>query len=391
MKVSATFPVRNGVFCAEAFLVCKRDLEFSLHHDNGFLQSVYIARKGLPESVSPSVIRSEGRDDNPIRSPDLEIKLNHDSILEGLTAEVRRWQALMAAYAWIDIDYGGATVKFHPDPGENVALNNIKAGARDRPIGLKTYDVYARAFLADGDAGDFTEASWFFLEGMRAIRQQQYIHAYNEFYLFIESTVGNGKFKTKEISRALCSSDSFMEALKEISSRNREGISSFGWSQDIGFEVLVKKIVELRGFLRHHSTKNKGSWKPREQHEFFNQAIFISQVCQQLLFQKATSLWGANVLDNFLEQAHERNFEMSVLVEISYLDDNLPRNKKLRINSLGAEMVTTRIAGIMQKVFDELERHAPHAEVLVVRGVDEKTSREIFHLSMNPVLFISGK
>jgi hypothetical protein len=74
----------------------------------------------------------------------------------------------------------------------------------------------------------------------------------------------------------------------------------------ISTEQALKKIVELRGRLHHHTQKRRNTWHPDEQRRFECDALFLQAVAYNVIFKVAEPyLWGKEVVNAYEELAKQ--------------------------------------------------------------------------------------
>jgi len=63
---------------------------------------------------------------------------------------------------------------------------------------------------------------------------------------------------------------------------------------------LIEKLVELRGFLHHHTLKRKGIWKPEWQETYELDALVFQGVAYNVVFGILRRyLWSQEVIEAF--------------------------------------------------------------------------------------------
>nr|MDA3895450.1 hypothetical protein [Desulfobacteraceae bacterium] len=53
---------------------------------------------------------------------------------------------------------------------------------------------------------------------------------------------------------------------------------------------IIENIIDLRGFLHHHSAKNKKIWHPAEQRKFEVDALVLHQICYYIISKKINNV-----------------------------------------------------------------------------------------------------
>jgi len=49
-------------------------------------------------------------------------------------------------------------------------------------------------------------------------------------------------------------------------------------------ENAIAKMIELRGYLHHHTSKRRGIWNPEDQHRYEIDALFFQTVTYNVIF-----------------------------------------------------------------------------------------------------------
>ncbi len=69
-------------------------------------------------------------------------------------------------------------------------------------------------------------------------------------------------------------------------------------------ENIIDQIIELRGFLHHHTSKRKGIWHPENQDKYKLDALFIQLISYNVAFR----LSEACVFDEEVIRTYQSNF-----------------------------------------------------------------------------------
>ncbi len=132
----------------------------------------------------------------------------------------------------------------------------------------------------------------FFRRGCRDIEDRQYVDAIYHFYFVLETLFANGKFKMVAVIQEFLSSDELCGAVDLLLAdpgptftMNKPIMAQFARTyQLLGRDKLVEKLVELRGFLHHHTLKHKGIWKPEWQQIYELDALVLQGVAYNVVF-----------------------------------------------------------------------------------------------------------
>jgi len=227
--------------------------------------------------------------------------------------ELRSLQGLLGIFGLRSIHLDNPDTQWIPeseDERRKLALHSFSSKSEhlpDNQIPPLSFDLMARAVLASDAASEIEVALNFFRRGMLDIYSHSYIEAIYDFYFVLESEFGDGKFKKAAIL------NSFMESLELRSYVQRAIVDSSLmlqgksiWEQfaktyaKMTVEEALGRIIELRGYLHHHTAKRRDNWHPDDQHRYEVDAIFLQSVAYNAVFGLAERyLWDAAVVSEY--------------------------------------------------------------------------------------------
>lgn len=138
----------------------------------------------------------------------------------------------------------------------------------------------------------------FYRRGQLDLKHREFIEAFYDFYLMLESSFSEGKTKNQHVEKK------FKESALLINASN-ETLFKKGYSKTLPtelqtqfenefahltFEEYVHHIVKLRGFLHHHNIKRRENWSPVEQVKYRLDAIVLADICNRIAMD---ILWDA--------------------------------------------------------------------------------------------------
>ncbi|KKO45777.1 hypothetical protein WG68_08660 [Arsukibacterium ikkense] len=127
----------------------------------------------------------------------------------------------------------------------------------------------------------------FYRRGMLDLKSREYIEAFYDFYLMLESTFSEGKTKNSQIEQKLVESTILRDCVLQT-------VLSSGYANtlphelkplyvrkydSLKYEEFIKKLVSIRGFLHHHNMKRSDNWSPTKQGTYRLEATMLSEIC----------------------------------------------------------------------------------------------------------------
>jgi hypothetical protein len=188
--------------------------------------------------------------------------------------------------------------------GEREQLGLHKFAMKSEPLPDSTissapFDLIARAVIAADAASAIELPLAFFRRGMNDVYDRNYIEAIYDFFFFIETMFGEGKFKRASLREAFVRTAPLCEAIQiavadpgpMISSTPalRQGFAVRYEHKSIG--EIIDFILDLRGHLHHHN--NRRRWHPDAQQGYEVDALVLQRVTLHLAFDLARPyLWS---------------------------------------------------------------------------------------------------
>ncbi|MEA1942065.1 MAG: hypothetical protein U9P68_07470 [Pseudomonadota bacterium] len=309
--------------------------------------------------------------------------------------DIRSWQSVIAPYALIDIDYNDYEINTSKEDGDielENSVNSINFRKEEREVwGQDEYGVFGRAFLLIQHSYEKIEYMNFFIEGRKCLGFEKYIDAYNLFYLFLESKFGLPHRNNGAVEKLLKNAE-FETAL-------RNAISDFGsnlpesskfytaFALPIDLRKAIKAIVQLRGYLRHHSLGNPARWDPLNQKRFETETRLLAIVVQDLANPETFSrVWEVEPQEEFLRQAQEWGYMTQVNVHLTFRQDGIVRDVGLNLNFPTNQPNAALAQTALQEALKVFNERSPGAELLGMRATVAPKSKELFRFDLGPGL-----
>lgn len=300
IRLAGKFPVPSGTVTY--------DFELNEH---GVITHI-VATVAVPEDRHwPRVI------ENPEPGVRLGLQIPSDPNLLFVQTVLRSVEGLLSLYGLEGIDIDSPTLAWEPESEEErqrIGLFSFERSSEemaDIELEPLPFDLVARSVLAAWNARDINVPLSFFRKGRIDIRERRYIEAYYDFFFVLETTFGDGKFKTGPLKQAFRNSDKLVrivnavlsddEFLREMSRENRlEQKYSTSFSGKTA-EQILDSLIDLRGLLHHHSSKDKHRWDPEGHQEFKLEAKLIERIAFGIVFDLSEPfVFNQTTVDAFL-------------------------------------------------------------------------------------------
>jgi len=234
-------------------------------------------------------------------------------LLPFIKRELRSIQGLLSLFGLLSIDFDECEVEWLPDTDDEKAnLHLFTMGKRREPlpddqIPALPFDVIARGVIAADAAVDIEVPMNFYRRGILALHDENYIEAIYYFYFILESVFGEGKFKKAAVMDAFKKSPELRKCVERaiydpgpVITINKKLKAQFDKNYSMmSAEKVIRKIVELRGELHHHTLKRK-NWHPENQHQFELDAVVLQAIAYNVAFMMAEKyLWDKAVIQAY--------------------------------------------------------------------------------------------
>lgn len=233
--------------------------------------------------------------------------------LPWIQRELRSLQGLLGIFGLQSIHMNNPDLEWIPESEDErnklalYAFSSKSEGLLDEEIPTLSFDLMARAVLASDAASEVEVALNFFRRGMLDVYSHNYIEAIYDFYFLLESEFGDGKFKKAAILNAFSGSQTLCSYVQRAitypglmlqDQRTREKFNNTYAKMTV--EEALSKIVELRGYLHHHTAKRRDNWHPDDQRRYEVDALFLQTVAYNAAFGLAERyLWDKTVVGEY--------------------------------------------------------------------------------------------
>jgi hypothetical protein len=310
MKCKYTFPIEGHLRFSMGinFSLGNRLYQFDVKEN--LLSSLSVTISSFPEVYLPKItLRKEGEVKASISVP-------RDPNWEDLVSDIRTIEGALCIWGVREINVEDCATEWIPESDlekEKVDLFSFSRSRGKRPaseLPEAPLDLYVRSVLAASDLKILETPLNFFRRGIIDIFEQRYIDAIYNFYFVFETLFANGTFKKNQVISEFLSSAILCDAIENFK-KNPDfyllaghNISSQDFAKTYGQknkEQIIEHIVDLRGFLHHHTCDRKDIWHPAKQRKYAMDALALLSICQQILSARVSGvLFSENKITEFL-------------------------------------------------------------------------------------------
>jgi hypothetical protein len=241
---------------------------------------------------------------NPKDSNAIDLQLNQPASAALLIKVLRTLEGFLSIYGLEKIMLDEADIHWIAETEEEKFREQhfqFKFTKREKSNLMAPFAVVKRSVMASTEALNLEVPLTFYRKGANDFQKRKYIDAIHDFYFLLETLFGNGKTKNYQVAEELKKSQSLIsfvtqvlkEAEQSILRRNTRTtiLDEFrNKFSNMTPEKYLEQIVNLRGFLHHHSLEHKKIWNPALEHEYELDAILLSHLCFKVCSTKVEAL-----------------------------------------------------------------------------------------------------
>lgn len=312
MKCKYTFKIEGEIKPTRDFLIPIGGYLYDFITKNGFITHISVTVPNFNERYLPTITsHPEGRVKASINIP-------QDPIFPEIQQELRTFQGLLALFGLDSIAIDNPKIEWIPENAEekkkiqSINTGPITYSKNKLPARPLQHDILVKSLIAAKQINEARSVEIplnFYRKGTHDIFERRYIEAIYDFYFVIETIYGDGKFKKKAIIEKFTQSTGLRNSIKKtLDSPDHEILRDNAlkkiYEQKIAsksIEEIIEHIVELRGFLHHHTIKNNKIWHPDNHNIYKVEALFLLQVC----FNIALELFCSVVMNEETKKVYQ--------------------------------------------------------------------------------------
>lgn len=295
MKCKYKFLVHGKVSPSHIAPVPCGDWDIELEVSEGFLTHILVIVPNLDREDWPKV----QSDPSPGVKLHIEPKTPHLSDIQLVLISL---QGLLALYGGLkSIELDNPEIEWIPETDqEKLDLQLLSFQRRvthlsDEEAEPFPFALLARVILACDAVREIEVPLSFFRRGMNDLVERKYIEAIYDYYFLFETLFANGKFRKVEVVKAFRNSEQFCSSVEKALSDSGFKLGSSEALRNefkrsfatLNVDQALEKIFDIRGFLHHHSNKNRDKWHPDKQLRFECEALFFERVALDVILRLA--------------------------------------------------------------------------------------------------------
>ena len=262
---------------------------------------------------------------------------------------------------------------------------------REKPVPAVPYDLFTRAMIAaENGPGPRLEAN--FIRMSRAeLFNERYIDSFRYSFLLIESTYGDGKFKSQQLKAALGNNSEFVSfverALEEriVPRGNNSSDTEKLLSSGPSIEDVIGHIVDKRGFYFHGNNKGKDIWKPHEQETAESLCLLSLSIASMIAFQAAGRMFDPALSKRHLEGAQSAGAIMTMKVNYRFRNngETFDREGTISMNVPGTRVTPKLAVSVASEFLKEVPGLVPSADIKSAKCIDARTGNVVFDIRIH--------
>jgi hypothetical protein len=316
MKAKYTFQIKGKVRLANSIPITNEGFTFFFPtDDNGMVTHLEVECNCPPDEWPRVVNHPSGDSAIDVRSISWHF----------LFVKLQGIEALCSVWGLKAIDKKNYKIEWIPENEEEkskLIIRNFKVlppQLQDNEIRPLSFPYIGQAIIASWDGSKLSTLCSFYRRGVEDYENDLYITAIYQFYFILESLYGDGKFKENDLIKKFDASDElkkiFYETFKDnqfLNGLKMKYVDKINRSEHYGdrdFSKFMLRFIRLRGFLHHHSSKNRKVWHPDNHDEFKIDAFLLSVLTNRIVFDKIWSYCGSeNVVELYNKQIKELGY-----------------------------------------------------------------------------------
>lgn len=374
MKLQLSFNVKSTMFLDDHWPISVNGVIYSFNvNKDGFLEGISATISNVHPDELPTFTHS-----TEDATPHIHIPLNRHYPF--ISHDLKVFQGIASPYGALEIDVARPEYEWIPENDEDknkLKLNNFKS--QQAPLAPRmgaSFDVVARALIASGRLPEYELPLSFFRRGVQDYHNDDYRLAFYNYYFFLESMYGEGKFKQRDLTKIFGKN---IELMKAVAKARIETIGMRIVDRNPFFKMLAEtddpqtvmgKTILRRGESHHHSVKNPRAWHPDNQDAFQTESVFLHLVCMDMIYGlEGQLLFSEEIEDAFIKTSIENGAEKTAYIQSVIIENNdrVPYNIKSSI--LSKQLGQSRMYSTACNFIDQLQRNKPSASLVSFRMI----------------------
>ncbi|WP_313927523.1 hypothetical protein [Pseudoxanthomonas sp.] len=300
MKVRYSFPVKSKTRTKDEFRLSSRGADIVVETDlDGVVTGISLTYTVDDPGLWPTIKAT------PNEATEFSVKM-HSPFLEDAQQIVRAAEGALSLYGFEKIDWSQPKEEYIPQSAEeesrldisSMSVSRFRVEGKDKEV--TPFSIIATALLRSIELAPHELPLAFYRKGSNDAYEERYIEACIDFLFMLETLFANGKFKKNQVIAEYAAQPELIEAIREVqgdvslvSIAGRrdpsQGKKIYEQYMSRTTDVVIARIVELRGFLHHSNQKLNISWHPDRHEDYLADALFLNFVCSKIALNIFTS------------------------------------------------------------------------------------------------------
>lgn len=302
-----------------------------------------------------------------------------------ISHDLKVFQGIACPHGSIEIDVTRPEYEWIPESEEEKEkLKLYRFKSNQEPMNPRigaSFDVIARALIVSGRLPEYEVPLSFFRRGVQDYHNDDYRLAFYNYYFFLESMYGEGKFKERDLTKIFGQNAELMKAVSKardetINMRMVERNAFYKMlSETNDPQIILKKTILRRGESHHHSTKNPKAWHPDKQDDFLTESVFLHLVCMDMIHGLEGQLLFSEEIENaFIKTSIENGAEKTAYIQSVLIEDGQQKQYNIKSQILSMKLGQSRLYSTAHHFVDHVRKVKPNASIHSFRiMVDKRT------------------
>jgi hypothetical protein len=310
MKCKYSFPIKGQVRFPIGINFCggKRVYEFKVK--KGVLSELSVTFCDFPEICLPTIVQhKEGKIKASISVPP-------DPFWDDMVSDIRAIEGALCIWGIAEINVDYCTTEWIPETESEkekvqmFSFSRTRSGEPPENLPNAPIHLFVRSVLAVSDLKEAEIPLNFYRRGRLDVFEERYIDAIYNLYFVFETLFADGRFKKNDVVRKFRASKELLDAMDQVQKdidpeiRSNKTLLKEYREKYVNKtkEEIIEHIVDLRGFLHHHTLKKKDIWHPSKQRTFKVDALTLLKICHHIALKRTISvLFKQERVEEFLK------------------------------------------------------------------------------------------
>lgn len=303
------------------------DYFYELEVDDGKLSHISVTVLDFPKDCLPKITQLVNQ------GAKVNIHIPEDPFRNEITARILALEGALSLWGIKEVQIDEVGIEWIPENDEekrDLSLFSFSTnrGKNDDDLPEAPLNLIARTIAGVSGFLEHELPLNFFRRGKADLSEGRFIDAILDFYFVLETLFANGKFHKAAVIEEFLKASELLDAIRFVKTNVNDPIlcpndirtEFIDRINNSPVEEIIKKLVEVRGFLHHHTLKREGIWHPANQKDYRLDCLVLVNICQYVMSHRVLGhLFDDKVFDDF------KNIEVhtsdGIVINWSYPED----------------------------------------------------------------------